>query len=203
MQSANTYYKQHIAEFEPAFREQLQEFKDANLLFAAMDENVWSKAAGDSIGLIKHYEANKQQYIWSSGATALMITATDSATATTFAQKLTAEPQNWRSLCEAYKETIIADSGRYEMNQLPVPNEQAVKPYSATPLIRNSMDNSFSFAFIFNQVPGGDIRNFEDAKGWVIGDYQQVLEAKWIESLKRKYPIVLNEAVWQQTLKVN
>lgn len=203
MQSANTYYKQHIAEYEPAFREQLKEFKDANLLFAAMDKNVWSKAASDSTGLLKHYEANKQQYKWNAGATALMITATDSASAIAFAQKLAAEPQLWRSLSEAYKETIIADSCRYEINQLPVANEQAVKANTATPLIRNPMDNSFSFAFIFNQVAGGDIRNFEDAKGWVIGDYQQVLEAKWIETLKRKYPIVLNEPVWQQTLKVN
>jgi len=56
---------------------------------------------------------------------------------------------------------------------------------------------------LINQVARSSIRSFEDAKGWVIGDYQEVLEEKWIAMLKKKYPIKINDAVWQQTLKVN
>jgi peptidyl-prolyl cis-trans isomerase SurA len=203
MQSANTYYKQNIAKYEPGYAEQLKEFKDANLLFAAMEKNVWSRAANDSAGLKSQYEKNKKQYTWGSGATALMVTATDSISANTFSQLLLAGSDKWRKLAEDWKETVIADSGRFEISQLPVAGAQSVKPGMLTTLVRNPMDNSFSFAFIFDPVPGGDTRSFEDARGWVIGDYQQVLEAKWLDALKKKYPVKVNEAVWQQTLKVN
>jgi peptidyl-prolyl cis-trans isomerase SurA len=40
-------------------------------------------------------------------------------------------------------------------------------------------------------------RNFEDAKGLVTNDYQQVLEQQWIDTLKKKYPIKINDAVWK------
>jgi peptidyl-prolyl cis-trans isomerase SurA len=40
-------------------------------------------------------------------------------------------------------------------------------------------------------------RNFEDAKGLVTNDYQQVLEQQWIDTLKKKYPVKINDAVWK------
>ena len=36
-------------------------------------------------------------------------------------------------------------------------------------------------------------RSFEEARGLVINDYQAVLEAQWIKSLKKKYPVKINE----------
>ncbi len=36
-------------------------------------------------------------------------------------------------------------------------------------------------------------KQFEDAKGQVIADYQQQLENEWIKSLKSKYTVKINE----------
>ncbi len=38
-------------------------------------------------------------------------------------------------------------------------------------------------------------RSFEEARGLVLNDYQQVVEDKWIESLMKKYPVKINESV--------
>ncbi|TAF75584.1 MAG: peptidylprolyl isomerase [Bacteroidetes bacterium] len=37
-------------------------------------------------------------------------------------------------------------------------------------------------------------KTFEEAKGQVISDYQTYLEKQWIESLRKKYPVVVNQA---------
>ena len=40
-----------------------------------------------------------------------------------------------------------------------------------------------------------------DEKSAVVTDYQDWLEAEWIKSLRAKYPVVLNEEVWEKIKK--
>ncbi len=59
----------------------------------------------------------------------------------------------------------------------------------------NANDGSSSFCYIIQQFPGDDQRSFTDAKGLVINDYQLQMEEQWINQLKKKYPVKVNEAV--------
>jgi hypothetical protein len=43
-------------------------------------------------------------------------------------------------------------------------------------------------------------RSFDQAKGQVMTDYQQMLEERWISELKNKYPVKLNQAEWSRVL---
>ena len=42
---------------------------------------------------------------------------------------------------------------------------------------------------------------WDDEKGKVTTDYQDFLEKAWIEKLRAKYPVVINEDVWQSIKK--
>jgi peptidyl-prolyl cis-trans isomerase SurA len=42
---------------------------------------------------------------------------------------------------------------------------------------------------------------WEDEKGKVTTDYQDYLEAAWIKVLREKYPVVINEEVWNAIKK--
>ncbi len=42
------------------------------------------------------------------------------------------------------------------------------------------------------------IPELNEIKGKVINDYQQYLEEQWLKELKQKYPVKVNENVWQQ-----
>ena len=203
LQTAEDHYKRNIAQYEPSFREQLREFKDANLLFQAMDLHVWSAAAADTLGLQQYYAAHRAQYVWGDGATALSVSGTDSAAITAFRHQLMQQPQAWRELLKGYEDLLLADSGRFELSQLPVERFTGGKPQAAAAshLYRNPVDNNYSFTYIFGLMPGGAVRSFEEARGWVISDYQQVLEKKWIEGLKKQYPVKVNQAVWQSLLQ--
>jgi peptidyl-prolyl cis-trans isomerase SurA len=200
LQSATTYYRQHLEKLEPAFADQLQEFKDANMLFAAMEKEVWAKAANDSAGLHRFYLEHKSKYVWGDGALALVVTATDSLSAVRFGQALAKDASQWRQYMEQWKETIVADSGRFEASQLPGTAWPPVAG-SATALQKNELDGSFSFTHILAARPGGDIRSFEEARGYALSDYQQLLETRWVERLRRKYPVQVNQAAWQALLK--
>jgi peptidyl-prolyl cis-trans isomerase SurA len=57
--AAMDYYKDHLETFNKDFAFQMNEFKEGNLLFEVMQRNVWDKAAADSIGLRKYFDAHK------------------------------------------------------------------------------------------------------------------------------------------------
>ena len=57
----------------------------------------------------------------------------------------------------------------------------------------NKSDNTASFAYIRAIYTQPAQRNFEEAKGLVINDYQVDLEQKWIAELKNKYPVIINQ----------
>ena len=191
------YYKNHLEEFNINFKQQMKEFNDANLLFAAMDKHVWNKAAIDTIELQNYFEKNKTKYIWQPGVAAINVTANSLNDAQLLANKISATPEKWRDIVYHSDINAMADSARYEYNQLP--NFQSSNQYTinkCTEPIKNKNEEQYSFVYVTNVFNKPEPRIFNESKGMVINDYQQVLEKNWVESLKKKYPIKWNEAVW-------
>jgi peptidyl-prolyl cis-trans isomerase SurA len=42
---------------------------------------------------------------------------------------------------------------------------------------------------------------WSDEKGKVTTDYQDYLEAEWVKALRAKYPVVVNQKVWERIKK--
>ncbi len=194
------YYRNHLEDFDPAFRAQLKEFRDGNLLFEVMEKQVWSRAAVDSAGLRKHYEENRRQYTWAPSADAVLIHASDLRTANEAVAALRKNPAGWQRLVASSDGRLMADSGRFEFSQLSPGKGGDLRAGSFTGMQANEADGTQAFAYIVNVYPNPSQRTFEEAKGLVMNDYQQALEEKWIASLRKKYPVVLNKAAWDKVL---
>ena len=190
------YYTENLELYSETMKEQCQEFDDANLLFAAMDKHVWTKAGEDIDGLKTYYNAHKEKYQWQPSVSVLIISSKTKEVATALADQVKKDPQNWHSLAESYGTDVNADSGRYEITQLPI--KQAIETkegFTSTPE-KNSNEDAYTFIYILKVHSQKEQRTFADAKGMVINDYQQVLEKEWIASLKKKYPVTVNQGVW-------
>jgi len=193
--SCNEYYRQNIEDFDPLIKGQLKEFNDANMLFYVMDKHVWSKASQDSVGLKKYYEEHTGEYKWNKSATALVFSGANKATVTEVAEKIKANPSNWRTIIAIYGNAIYADSSRFEQDQLPVKqNVQMEKDFQTTPEA-NEAGDAFTFIHIVKVYSQTELRSFDDAKGLVINDYQELLEKQWLDQLKKLYPVKINEAI--------
>jgi peptidyl-prolyl cis-trans isomerase SurA len=201
--TALEYYRNHLEEYNPAFKSQLMEFKDGNLLFEAMEKNVWNKAAQDSAGLVKYHAANSGKYIWEKSATAIIFSAADMTTARELSDKINANPKDWKNIMEPYLQSgkAQADSGRFELGNIPVAERTAFSNNLLTLPYSPNNDGTAVFAYIFKVFEPGDRRSFEEARGLVINDYQVFIEDKWIADLKKKYPVKMNESVWADILK--
>ncbi|HSB93480.1 MAG TPA: peptidylprolyl isomerase [Flavitalea sp.] len=193
-QSMKEQFALTLSKMNTSYKQQLSEFKDANLLFAAMQRKVWNAANDDTSGVRAFYTKNRSKYTWEQSADALILTAATPEIAESFKQKLQKTPAMWRALVDSIP-GMQADSGRYELGQVPVADRTAFseKLITSNQPIENS--TAVNFGYIIKLYPGGDIKSFEDARGQVISDYQGFLEEKWISQLKKKYPVKINDDV--------
>ena len=189
------YYQNHLEQYNPEFRQQLTEFKEGNLFFEIMQRQVWGPAQTDSVALEQYYQKNRSKYVWHQSADAAIFYASDAASARTFIDQLKKDPGSWHQLAGNFGEKIAADSGRFDLTQIPNPQKQVLKPGVITTPLINKADNTASFAYIMHTYDKPEPRSFVEAKGLVINDYQAELEKEWVAELKKKYPVRVNEKV--------
>lgn len=189
------YYKDHLEEFSDEFKYQIKEFEEGNLFFEIMQREVWNKAQTDTAGLLATYEKNKSNYLWKQSADAVLFFCSDFNTAKELHDKLKTNPADWRKLTEPFTEKMIADSSRYEWEQIPNLNKMVPRPGMLTSPLLNTMDNTASFAYIIRVYNQPMQRSFTEARGLVINDYQLLLEKEWDEQLSKKYPVTINKKV--------
>lgn len=194
------YYKKHLEEYNPDFHYQMDEFKDGNVLFEIMERNIWGKAANDSAGLQKLYTENKGKYLWAESANIILFNCTNKTLADQARAELL-QGKDWKLIVEEGNNNIQADSGRFELSQIPVTIDAKQAAGSVTQPVVNPVDGNVTFVKLINHNAANLQRNFNEAKGLVINDYQNILEEKWIGDLKKKYPVKINEAVFQSLLK--
>ncbi len=197
--SATENYRNRLQDFSVDFKYQLKEFKEGNMLFEIMERNVWSKASADSLGLEKYYNQHKSNYTWDVSADAVLYSCANATIAKNAIEQIE-KKRSWKDVMDENPTQMQADSGRYELSQIPVIDRTNFTAGLITAPVTNKADGTTVFAQIIKLYPANQQRNFEDARGLVINDYQTFLEQKWIEQLKKKYPVTINEKVFQSLL---
>jgi peptidyl-prolyl cis-trans isomerase SurA len=192
------YYKEHLESFNAAFAAQSDEFRDGNLLFEIMQQQIWNKAAADSAGLIKYFESHAQNYWWKPGAEAILFNTNNANAAKKLEREMEGNMNNWRKIVDSLGGQVKADSGHFENKQIPGNIQMESGHFTGTV---NNPDRSFQFAYIIRIYTKQSPRTFEEARGLVLNDYQTELENKWIEELKKKYPVTIYEAVFKNLPK--
>ena len=194
-QNILNYYKKNLEEYNADFKFQMQEFLEGNMLFEIMERNVWSKAGADSVNLLNYYNANKVKYKWRESADVIIFNCTNEMVANDVIASLK-KGEQWKALAEKSNSQIQADSGRYEIEQLPA-SRLGTEVFS--PIVK-STDGTAAVVKFIKVYPVNEQRNFLEARGLVINDYQNILEQKWVESLRKKYPVRVNEVVLKSIL---
>jgi len=189
------YYRDHLEDFNEEFRNQMNEFKDGNLFFEIMQQEIWNKAQTDTAAQQALYEKNKKNYTWNQCADAVLFFCADEATAKKVYDEVKRQPAAWRKIVDLNTEKVAADSSRYEWSQLPNLNKAVPKAGTMTSPLVNTNDNTASFAYIFQSYAQPMQRTFNEARGLVISDYQAILEKQWTDVLKKKYPVVIDKKV--------
>ena len=195
------YYRDHLERFNSDFRDQMNEFKDGNLFFEIMQREIWNRSNSDTAELRALFNANKHKYNWAQSADAVIFFCSNKDVAQKLHDQVKKTPSKWSEYVDALTEQVVIDSARFEWAQIPNKNKMLPVAGMITTPVVNTTDNTVSFAYVIKVYPKPMPRTFEEAKGLVVNDYQNVLEAQWVKQLKEKYPVTVNEKLFQEISK--
>tara|TARA_R110002012_G_scaffold136770_1_gene291165 strand:- start:1864 stop:3729 length:1866 start_codon:yes stop_codon:yes gene_type:complete len=194
--NVSLYQEENLANENEDYAAIFNEYKEGLLLFDLMGSEIWNSATNDSLALKAYFDANKSNYKFN---TRLIATISSSAKKD-IAKKVLKDlkkDMNESDLANKYNATkinVTTNSGTYELGDPALPNDLKLK--TGISKIYNH-NNAYIILDIKDILPAGQ-KTFEEAKGSVISDYQDVKEENWIISLRNKYNVTINEAALNQ-----
>ncbi|MBL7811900.1 MAG: peptidylprolyl isomerase [Bacteroidetes bacterium] len=208
-----TYQDAHLEEKSAEFRNIYQEYREGILMFNRMQELVWEKANTDSVGLDKFYNQHKTDYTWGDRFDAEIY--------------LCASQDIMNRVAKSVRKKIAADSirraenktnqlnldfriGKYELaDSFLFPDKRILETLFADPKYRAKSDKVYTLNKIGKDwvvvkvvkfLPASS-KTLSETRGPVASKYQETLEKEWMDALKSKYTVEVNEPVLNELKK--
>lgn len=200
--SALNFEELRLAYKYQPFADLMKEYMDGILLFELTDQKVWSKAVKDTVGLKAFYEANKDKY---PDDEKIKTETYNCKNAKVLAELVKMRAQSMKD------EDIKAKLNKKDSGNLSITEEIIRKP-------QFDMDNNGlewkvgssstadgeggakSLTVVTAVIPVLP-KPLDESRGYVVADYQEKLEKDWIQSLREKYPVHINESVLMSLVK--
>jgi peptidyl-prolyl cis-trans isomerase SurA len=198
-QSLDRYYNRKLVEYEesqlektvPEYRNLLNEYRDGSLLYEVSTRKVWDKASKDNEGLEAYFNEHRDDYNWKlPHVKGYLVQAVNDSVANSIRCRMESleEPDMLKTARKEFKneaqiDRILVEKGSNAMVDNIMFGGPGVQPSSA----------KYSTYFLFQPKIIGAPEEVSDVRGQVTGDYQNQLEADWIQDLKAKYPVKVNE----------
>lgn len=179
------------------FANLMQEYHDGILLFEVSNKEVWEKAIKDKKGLEKYFKQNKKNYTWTEPRyKGFVVKCKDEATAAQL--KKTIKNMNPDSVANYIRKQVNNDSvtfasverglwkqgenGYVDLTEFEVPNVEV------------TVDEELPITIVVGKMLKKP-ETYTDVRGTITADYQNYLEKKWIETLRNKYIVEINQEV--------
>jgi peptidyl-prolyl cis-trans isomerase SurA len=183
----------------PEFKALMNEYHDGVLLYEIMKNKVWDKAIEDTTGLKAFFEKNQSDYKWQDRVQAHVYVVGNDSLANVVYQFL-----NDSSHID-YKEALKRFNKDSQLNvnfkneKYNLDSEDFAKYCKTADIgVRKPMKQEGSNQiFIVNVIEflEKSPKSLSEARGNVIQDYQNYLEESWLNELRSKYIITVNENV--------
>ncbi len=198
------YEESKLEEKYPDFKNLMREYDEGILLFEATKMLVWDKAAEDSTGLANFFEAHREDYRWDKRAriTEYQL-ANEARNRLPELLKYAAEREPEEVLAAFNSEdkiVLMMDQRIVEKGKGNMPKNLQWVPGAMSPPENLSQVRKQRF-YKVEEVMDPRPKTLDEARGYVIADYQDHLEAEWVEQLREEYPVEVNQKTLESIVK--
>lgn len=185
------------------FRETLQIYNEGIIIYDMNQSNIWKKANDDTLGLEAFYDANKTKYTWQPSFDGKLFHSNVKADM----DRLVAKINGGEEVNKAFESLLVDEKdpakiriqeGRFEVEKYNAKTND-LTPRKASPVY--NVNGIYYVLYPYTVYPTNATKTLQEAKGFVVSDYQEYLEKEWLASLKKKYPVKINEQVLKTVFK--
>ena len=200
-QKCLAYEETQLDKKYPEFKSLMREYEEGILLFEVKKQLVWDKASSDEEGLGKFYEATKENYKWKQRANVTFYTLRTEDKKMVKKIQSAAKKKSAESVKGIYnkdQELVQTTSGIYEKGK----NMELDKlKWKAGTVSKGYSKDGSSYFIKIEEIIAPSVKTLEEARGYVVADYQDSLEKELIKKLKDKFKVEINEDVLKAMVK--
>ncbi len=200
------YEERHLADKYPDFRHLMREYEEGILLFEVTKREVWDVAPKDTAGLMAYYETIKGRYRWKERAvtSVYIIHNIEDPKLLKKIRKYIAKkpPEKVLAKFNTDPDNPLIERGEkiIEKGKNRVLNTVAWKVGAMTEPEINKKEGTAAF-YKIEQILPEQPKTLDESRGFVIADYQDYLERKWVKQLEEKFPVKVNQKVFESLIK--
>ncbi|MCC6727331.1 MAG: peptidylprolyl isomerase [Saprospiraceae bacterium] len=188
----------------PEFKSLMREYEEGVLLFEVTKMEVWDKASADSVGLEAYYNQHKENFKWEERALlsqyALQETAKDKINQIREFAKHYSPDEVLAKFNTDDAKILTRTEKQYEKGRNEVVDKMEWAVGALSPVEQSKRDKTYNFFKLEKLLPPGQ-KSLQEARGYVVADYQDFLEKKWLETLRKEYKVKMNEKVFNSMVK--
>jgi len=187
------YKEENLENENQEFAHILNEYREGLLLFELMQDKIWEGAKNDSIGLQEFYNSNKQNYTWPDRIEGSVARSTQEKHIKKVRKywKKNHSNQKIDEILNKEQQNVIFSNGEFKLGDPTLPKGLAFN----TGLSEVIEENSNFYLANLTALKPATTKTFEEAKGQLVADYQTALELKWINELRSKFKVAINQDV--------
>lgn len=182
-----SYYRNNLALFDDSFASQIKSFTENVMLFEIMQNKIWNNL--DSSAIHQYYLQNQAAFKWKPYAKTWSFTSLTQENISSLVEKINSVEQLKNLSSNA---VYFIHEGKEELENI------KHKDVKAGDLYKSYEDGVHSILGIESVHSGGEFKTYEEALIDVTNAYQKSLEKKWIDELKKKYPVVINKKIYKK-----
>jgi peptidyl-prolyl cis-trans isomerase SurA len=204
-ESCLRFEEQRLDQKYPEFKALLREYEEGILLFEATRINVWDKASQDTVGLKNYFKTIKGKYRWEDRAVASVFFIDGISKSVLEPVREYARKHSTQEVLEKFNksDTIGIRVEELILEKSKSPEASELKDWKAGEITVAKLDrqnNEYSFYKVEKIIPAQD-KLLNEARGYIIADYQDHLEIQWVNELKKQYPVKIEKGVFESLIK--
>lgn len=175
----------------------IREYHDGLLLYEISNRLVWDKASKDEAALAKYFAKNKKKYNWEQPRFKGMAYHVKELADVKAVQK-SVKGKPFGEWAEILRNTFNKDSvirirvekGLFKKGDNALVDKMVFHKDTTVQTLKD-----YPYDATFGKVLKKGPEDYSDVKALIIADYQDELEKEWVATLRKKYPVVVDEKV--------